>query len=211
MRFQLLIPVLSGLTLVVPAARAEEAHPALEAAPPSVHASGPIEIGVGLGSSQGYGYMGRDLPTLSDIGGAAELTLGWWSNPRWMWGVYGSLGVHAGSGGRSTWSRSVGLHARHSFLAGTHRPWIGFGFGLREHRISRGQGNDSYLGLDLGRFQLGVDSRFGPRAVLSPVLGATLTTFLSYKTPSTGSYTAVVDPKLSVFVFAGLEARLDVL
>ena len=211
MRFQLLIAVLAGLTLLLPAARAEEAHPALEATPPPVHAPGTIEIGVGLGSNQGYGYMGRGLPTLSDIGGAVELTVGWRSNPRWMWGVYGSSGVHAGSLGQSTWSRSVGVHARHSFLEGTHRPWIGFGVGLREHRISRDQGNDSYLGLDLGRFQLGVDSSFGPRTVLSPVLGATVTTFLSYKTSSTPSYTAVVDPKPSVFVFAGLEARRDVL
>ena len=74
--------------------------------------------------------------------------------------------------------------------------------------ISRDGVRSSYQGVDLARLQLGVDMPLTPSFSLEPVLGVTLSTFATHKSPS-GAASDARSSSLSVFVLAGVLARFD--
>jgi len=52
-----------------------------------------FEIGIGAGYSQGVGDVGKNVPSLTDSGGAGtslELDLGWRIDPHFLVGIYGT-------------------------------------------------------------------------------------------------------------------------
>jgi hypothetical protein len=102
-----------------------------------------------------------------------------------MVGVYSSSGLYPSSANNTTWTfgTSAGVQANYHFGTSA-RPWIGLGTGWHGYWLSQDGGTTAYQGLDLVRLQLGLDVPVTPSFTLAPVLGVTLSTFLSQKTPS---------------------------
>ena len=70
---------------------------------------------------------------------------------------------------------------------------------------------ESLLGFDMLRLQVGLEPAMWSGVTLSPVVGASLTTFLWQKAPGASDFSSVSDPRLSVFLFAGFRGGFDVL
>jgi hypothetical protein len=86
-------------------------------------------------------------------------------------------------------------------------PWLELGTGYRVLWEPL-PGADTVVthGLQLGRARIGLDLR-GESVAIAPFIGADLTTFLWQ---DLGSNEAIASPRLSTFVFAGIQGRLDV-
>ncbi len=178
-----------------------------------------FEVGVGFGYSQGVGDVGRNVPSLTDSGGAgtsAELDLGWRINPNWLVGVYGtaawfSTGDAPGNA-RNNWSATAGVQGNYHFLPGeSFDPWIGLGAGWRGYWVNRSEGRDSRHGIDFARLQVGVDVPVTTGVTLSPFAGATATLLLTQQLAQESSFSNIPNPNVNVFFNAGLMGRFDVL
>jgi hypothetical protein len=194
------------LTPDEPLARAAEASVDRGAAPP-------VEVAIAVGSGQAYGHLGRDLPTLSDMGWAFDASAGWRFDRSWLLGAYGSGGAFDSLGARAiSYDAAAGLLVRRHFPRPEgYAAWVGLGLGWRGHWGSPTGKRDSHQGLDLARLQLGFESRVSPSLTLSPVLGVALTTYLWQRSASDPEYSAVRGPRLSASLFAGLQARFELL
>lgn len=178
--------------------------------------SNALELGIGVGYHQGFGPIAAGVPTLqglSTAGAALKLDVGWRIDPRWMVGGYveGSL---QGAGNEPRSDHANGLAAGiqgqfHILPLEKYDPWIGVGFGWRGLWADRGFGTQALQGLDLARLQLGVDYRMTESFSLAPMVGVSLTRFLSEKPAGANSYRDTSDRKLDTFVFAGFGGRFD--
>jgi hypothetical protein len=86
-------------------------------------------------------------------------------------------------------------------------PWLKAAIGYRylcECGTDAGRAGAALHGFDLLGVSGGLDVRVDRHVALAPVIGATLTTFVWDRS------TAIPDPRLSVFGFAGLQARFDI-
>jgi hypothetical protein len=185
-------------------------------APPGAPDSA-LEIGIGAGYSQGFGNIGPDSPTLTDLthgGGEVTLSVGYRINPNFLVGIYGSGGMfttgNLTSGADSIWSATGGVQANYHFLPTAQwDPWVGLGAGWRGHWISKPGGTHSRHGLDLARLQVGLDYRVSPEFAISPYVGAALTSFLTQELAAQQVFTNVRDPNVNVFVVGGVMGRFD--
>lgn len=178
--------------------------------------SNTFELSLGLGYGQGVGPVAAGLPRLQDLGDPGVTVLidaGWRIDPRFLVGAYGEVSAfEGGSLAASDHATSVGAGVQGQFhVMPTARwdPWIGVGFGWRAFRATTDVGSYKLHGLDLARIRLGVDYRASPHVAIGPVLGVTLTEFLSEKHPGSEGYTDTTDRKVNTFVFAGLAGRFD--
>jgi len=185
------------------AARAEEGYSTTagtRAAPPS----NALEVTVGLGSAQGYG---NKTPG-GDLGVGTSLGIGWRIDRHWMIGAYGEGAVYGGTSSNNSLGAAAGVQANYHFDAAI-QPWVGLGTGWRAYWLGQEGGRTVYQGLDLMRLQAGFDVPISRSFTLAPVLGATVSTFLSQKAPGASGFTDTGSKDLSVFVFAGALARFD--
>jgi hypothetical protein len=67
----------------------------------------------------------------------------------------------------------------------------------------------SLQGLELARLQVGVDYRVSEDIAISPVIGASLSTFISEDSPMTTEYTEIDDKDVAITGFAGIAGRFD--
>jgi len=185
------------------AAHAEEevaASAGTRAGPPS----NALEVTVGLGSAQGYGNTAG-----GDLGVGTSLGVGWRIDRHWMIGAYGEGAVYSGTSSNvSSLGAAAGVQANYHFDAEI-QPWVGLGTGWRGFWRGQDDGRTAYQGLDLVRLQAGFDVPISRSFALSPVLGATLSKFLSHSAPDAGGFAGPSSNDLSVFVFAGALARFD--
>lgn len=204
----LLVVVCTCLMASAVAARAEEAAP-----PPP---SNKLELSLGLGYGQGLGPVAAGVPTLQGFGkagGTLILNAGWRFDPRWEAGIYGEYGYFAsGDVPGSDHAQTVGAGLQGQFHVMPEAkldPWVGLGAGWRGY-WGRVNGSDYVLqGIDIVRVQAGLDYRLSSSLSLGPVVGATVTEFLSQKPIGASSYTDTHDRKIDTFVFAGLGGRFD--
>jgi hypothetical protein len=177
------------------------------------------EIGVGVGYSQGAGDIGSNSPTLTDLthgGGELQVNVGYRINPRWLVGLYGTVGKYSlGSltpDGSDVWSVTAGAQANYHFSPEEQwDPWIGLGVGWRGHWIDKPAGTDSRHGLDLARLQVGVDYRVSPAFSIAPYVGASASMFLAQELAQQTSFSNVHDPNVNLFFFGGVMGRFDIL
>jgi hypothetical protein len=196
-----------GLVSLAASARAEE-----QVAPPS----NKLELSMGLGYGQGFGPVAHGVPTLQGFGkagGTFVLNAGWRFDPRWEAGVYGEFSMFSDGtlpGSEHALSGAAGVQGQfHVLPAEKWDPWVGLGVGWRGY-WGHVSGSDYGLqGLDLVRLQAGVDYRLTPELSMGPVLGVTMTEFLSAKPIGASGYNDTHDRKLNTFVFGGIGGRFD--
>jgi hypothetical protein len=178
---------------------------------------GALEVTVGFGYDQGFGFVGDGIPRLQDTGaagGAVELGVGWRIEPHFTVGVYGSGSAHAAGDAVPSGARAYGATA--GFMVSYHGrpsarldPWLGVGLGWRAYWVEGARGGDVLAGLDLPRIQVGVDYGLGDRMSVSPVLGVSLAQFVSHKPGAGSAYRDVTDSRKAAFVFGGVLGRFE--
>jgi len=181
--------------------------------------SNAFEISVATGYSQGVGPVGGGLLHLEDLsgaGGLVEVDLGYRINPTFSVGGYGTFALHR-SGDRIVDSTDVfgataGIQAiAHVRPERSIDPWVSLGTGWEGMWLSPVNGKDTSLqGLQLARLQLGVDYRISKDAAIAPVIGGSLSLFVSQDSPMTVGYTEISGKKVNFTGFAGIAGRFDV-
>lgn len=178
-----------------------------------------FEIGIGAGYNQGVGDVGKNVPSLTDSGGAGtslELDLGWRIDPHFLVGIYGTgawfTTGDAPGNAFNNWSATAGVQGAYHFLPGENLdPWISLGTGWRGYWVNRPEGRDSRHGLDLARLQVGLDVPVTNGVAVSPFVGASATLFLTQQLAQETSFTDIQDRKVNVFLNAGVLGRFDLL
>jgi hypothetical protein len=178
-----------------------------------------LEIGLGVGYTQGVGDVGGGRPSLSDTAGAGgnvELDVGWRINPNWLVGVYGTVATFttgdAVVNAHNIWSSTAGVQGNYHFLPGeSFDPWIGLGAGWRGYWINQDAGQDVRHGLDVARLQVGVDVPVTTGVSISPYAGATATIMLTEQRAGETSFNNIQNPNVHVFFNAGVMGRFDLL
>jgi hypothetical protein len=201
------VAVCACLVASAGAVRAEEPLPA---------PSNRFELSLGLGYGQGFGPVAAGVPTLQGFGkagGTLVLNAGWRIDPRWEAGIYGEYGLFASGslpGSDHAMTTGAGVQGQFHVMPDTQLdPWVGLGFGWRGY-WGHVDGNDYGLqGLDLVRLQAGLDYRLSSSLSLGPVVGVTLTEFLSSKPIGASGYDDTHDRKVDTFVFGGIGGRFD--
>jgi hypothetical protein len=187
------------------------------------HAVAPVpdrtfEIAIATGYAQGGGKLGGELGSLEDVagpGGAVEVDLGYRIIPQLTVGLYGTL-AKSQHGDRIDSNTSVlgataGVQAAWHFRPSVSiDPWVSLGTGWRALWLDPDGGKVTSLqGLELARLQLGVDYRVTKDIAIAPVIGGSLSTFVSQDSPMTTGYTEIQDKKVNVTGFVGLSGRFD--
>ena len=89
-------------------------------------------------------------------------------------------------------------------------PWVSLGTGWRALWLSPDNGKVTSLrGLELARLQVGVDYRITKDVAIAPVIGGSVSIFVSQDSPMTRSYADIPDKKVNVTGFVGLAGRFD--
>ncbi len=88
-------------------------------------------------------------------------------------------------------------------------PWLRLGMGYRALWTVYGSAPNVVVhGFELARVALGFDTRTSADVALGPMIGADLGTFLWQKSDVAGN-SAIRDPRLSTFVYAGIQGRFE--
>jgi hypothetical protein len=173
-----------------------------------------FEATVGTGYTQGFGMLrsGVGMPQVSKEGIGVDVSGGYRIDPHWavsLGGQYTELraeNADAARGGTAT------IAAQYHIDPNTRLdPWVELGSGYRLlAQVTPGGNADTVYnhGFQLARVRAGLDLRLSPDIAVAPVIGADATLFLWQDVG--GNNTAIADPAVSTFVFAGVQGRLDV-
>jgi len=221
MKAMKLAPVLS---LLIPAlAAAQPTAETLDASASFDHPVAPVtrslELGLGAGYSQGGGKLGGTMGNLEDIsgaGGLVELDLGYRIVPQLSLGVYGTFsklqkGDHV-AGNADVLGATAGVQAvLHLRADRSIDPWVSLGAGWKALWVDPvNSATSSLQGLELARLQIGADYRVSKDVAIAPVIGASLSMFISEDNQMTSSLTEIQDKKVNFTGFAGLAGRFGV-
>ena len=220
MKAMKLVPVIS---LLVPAlAYAQPASETVEDNSGFDHAVVPVrnalEIGVGTGYSQGAGKLGGNMGSLEDVsgpGGLVELDLGYRIIPELSIGAYGTFSKFQRgddlANDTDVLGATAGIQAVWHFRPDRSvDPFVSLGGGWKGLWLDPGTGKTTSLqGLELARLQLGADYRVSKDVAIAPVIGGSLSMFLSQDTPMTADLTEINDKEVAFTGFAGLSGRFD--
>jgi hypothetical protein len=171
-----------------------------------------FELTVASGYTQGFGTLrpGTTVPDVAKAGLGVEANAGYRIEPRYsvsLGGSYQELEPERDDGVRAfAWTLALQYH-----LAPASRldPWLELGSGYRMlWLVPFGSGQTTLMhGPQLVRLRAGLDIRVSPEVAISPVIGADATMFVVQDDVSA---TAIADPRLSTFVFAGVQSRIDI-
>lgn len=214
-----LVPVLS---LLVPALASAQPSEAVEDTSGFDHEVAPIrnafEIGVATGYAQGAGKLGGNQGSLEDVsgpGGVVELDLGYRIIPNLSIGAYGTFSKfqHGDSVNSNTdvLGATAGLQAAWHFRPDRSvDPWVSLGTGWKGLWLDPQNGKTTSLqGLEFARLQVGADYRVSKDIAIAPVIGGSLSTFISADSAMTNDLTELNDKKVAFTGFAGLSGRFD--
>jgi hypothetical protein len=200
--------------LVLAPEGAASAQEWVESPPPRVTPapSNAFEMSVGLGYTQGFGMLesGVGLPQVVTPGYAVDLALGYRLDPRWalLWvGEYAEL--TAGRADRA-YQFTAGLAVQyHMAPLSPVDPWVELGTGYRVlvENVPVGD-NLTSSALQLVRGRVGLDLRPGEMISVGPVIGGDLNMFVYENVPQGSTF--ISNPRLSTYVFAGVQGRFDV-
>lgn len=169
-----------------------------------------FEITLGTGYTQPFGMLERGvgMPAVATPGQSLDLGLGYRATERWSLAVTGQFAELTAE--RSATARSltpgvvVTYHLRPTLKLD---PWIDVSSGYRflwENDVARTSSTLTH-GLQLARVRIGLD--YHERGMgIGPLVGADANVFLWQE--SMGSR-AIESPRVSVFVFAGVQGRWD--
>jgi len=155
------------------------------------------------GFTQGFGSLqsGLDVGHVVTGGFATELGAGYRFDPHWALSLFGQYAEFDAQ--RATSARGLVVGAFGAYHFTPYRkldPWVQVGAGYRFLWESEAATNTTVTthGLELGRITVGVDMRATRDIAFAPLVGVDLTLPLS-----------VSDPRLSTFLFAGMQGRFD--
>jgi hypothetical protein len=177
-----------------------------------------FEIGITTGYAQGGGKLGGNMGNLEDVagpGGAVELDLGYRIIPQLSVGAYGTFSKfqHGDSLASSTdvVGATAGIQAAWHVRPGQSvDPWLSLGTGWKALWLDPSSGKTTSLqGLELARLQVGVDYRLSRDVAIAPVIGGSLSTFISQDSDMTNDLTEINDKKVAFTGFAGISGRFD--
>lgn len=178
-----------------------------------------FEIGVAAGYTLGAGKLGGSMGNLSleDVslwGGTVELDLGYRILPQLSVGAYGSVAQYqrgkAIESDTDVLGATAGIQAAwHIRPARSFDPWLSLGTGWKSLWFNSSSGKTTSLqGLELARLQLGVDYRLSKDIAIAPVIGGSISTFISQDVTMT-DFTEIDNKEVSFTGFAGLSGRFD--
>jgi hypothetical protein len=209
-----------ALSLLVPAVALAQPEPEVSAGfdhevPAVQHA---FEIGVATGYTQGGGKLGGNMGNLEDLagpGGAVEVDLGYRILPQLSVGAYGTFSTY--QKGDNLVSSTDVLGATAGVQAAWHfrpdrsvDPWVSLGTGWKALWLNPPTGKVTSLqGLELARLQIGADYRVSKDIAIAPVIGGSLSLFVSQDSAMTTDLTEIQDKKVNFTGFAGLAGRFD--
>ncbi|MDB4959332.1 MAG: hypothetical protein JWO36_6901 [Myxococcales bacterium] len=186
------------------------------------HAVAPVrnafELGVATGYAQGGGKLGGDMRNLEDVSGpgaAVEIDAGYRIIPNLSIGAYGTFAQfqHGDSidSNAKVFGATAGVQAAWHFRPDMSiDPWISLGTGWKGLWLDPQNGKVTSLqGLELARLQIGADYRVSEDVAIAPVIGGSLSMFISQDSPMTTDYTEIQGKKANFTGFAGLAGRFD--
>ena len=211
MRARIFLIVATSLLAVSSLASAQEDSVLARRVGPA--ASG-FEASFAAGYARPYGRLsaGRAMSDLAIGGIGNDLELGWRLTPE--------LGVAVSAEYDDFEANSPNGKAARSLLGGAAGtlhlqpreaidPWLSFGVGYRAlWDVRQDLPNVTYQGLRVGRLLGGVDLRTDAFFSIAPVVGADMTVFL-WQLPQGGATSAIAEPRVSTFFFAGVQGRVD--
>lgn len=171
-----------------------------------------LELSVGSGYAQGFGSLksGVGMPSVATGGLGIDLGVGYRIDPGWavLWsGQYQELTPERTGGARGF---TMSIAAQYHF-APVKRvdPWVEAGAGYRFLWEDPSVGPTLLShGWQLARVRAGIDLRADEHVAFGPVVGADATMFLFQDGPDVSTY--ISDPRLSTFIFAGVQGRFDI-
>jgi len=187
----------------------EKAWPARHLAAPSQA----FELSLSTGYTQPFGQLaaGVGMPSIASSGVAAEVDIGYRADPHWSFAIGAQYQELTAERARGTRGGTGTLLAAYHFDPDRRMdPWLELGAGYRAlWETQNANAGPTVLthGIQLARLRLGVDLRGTEGVAIAPVIGADATMFLWQ---DAGTSTAIADPRLSTFVFAGVQGRFDV-
>lgn len=213
-----LIPAISLLVPTVALAQPEpaESGSGFDHEVPAVNSA--FEIGVGTGYTQGGGKLGGAMGSLEDVSGpgaAVEVDVGYRILPELSIGAYGTFATY--QHGDTIDSNTDVLGATAGLQAAWHfrpdrsvDPWVSLGTGWKGLWLNPQSGKVTSLqGLELARLQVGADYRLTKDIAIAPVIGGSLSLFVSEDSNMTTDLTEIHDKKVNFTGFAGLSGRFD--
>jgi hypothetical protein len=156
------------------------------------------------------------LEDVSGPGGVVEVDLGYRVLPYLSLGAYGTFSKyeHGDSIDSNTdvLGATAGLQGVVHFRPDTSiDPWVSLGTGWKGLWLDPSSGKTTSLqGLELARLQLGVDYRVSKDVAIAPVIGGSLSMFISQDSAMTTDLTEITDKKVNFTGFAGLAGRFDI-
>jgi len=218
MKAMKLVPVLSLLVPTIALAQPESPDTTTGFDHPVPSVKNAFEIAVGTGYTQGGGKLGGSMGNLEDVsgpGGAVELDLGYRVVPELTVGAYGTFskyqhGDHIDSN-TDVLGATAGVQAAWHFRPDASiDPWVRLGTGWKGLWLNPQSGKVTSLqGFELARLQIGADYRVSKDIAIAPVIGGSLSMFVSEDSPMTTDYTEIKDKKVNFTGFAGLSGRFD--
>jgi hypothetical protein len=177
-----------------------------------------FEIGVATGYAQGGGKLGGNAGSLEDVagpGGTVEIDLGYRIIPQLSVGAYGTFATFQKGdsvvGDTNVLGATAGVQAAWHFRPDRSvDPWVSLGSGWRGLWLDQDNTKTTSLqGLELARLQIGADYRVSKDIAIAPVVGGSLSMFVSQDTPMTTDYDEIQGKKVNFTGFAGLSGRFD--
>ena len=186
------------------------------------HAVAPVsnafEIGVGAGYTQGGGKLGGTLGNREDAasaGATVEVDLGYRIIPALSVGAYGTFATYQRGdhlvGDTNVLGATAGIQATYHLRPDRSiDPWVSLGSGWEGLWLDPSNAKTTSLqGLQLARLQVGADYRITKDVAIAPVIGGSLTMFVSQDSPMTTNYDEIHDKKLNLSGVAGVAGRFD--
>lgn len=216
----IVVAALGAVTMVAaPAFAQEEGTPYFQrslAAPKRA-----LELSVLPGYSQPFGDIERGFSIRDTAGGGGSVQLGaaYRVAPRWSLGLVGAYGQYGNGDGRASFvtagdasTAMAGVEATfHARPYDRVDPFLTVGTGWRGMwERHDGPSNDTFRhGLSLGRVGLGVDIRVSRELAIAPVVVGDANMFLWQNVEGTSGATTISNPRMNVFLTAGLQGRFD--
>ena len=172
-----------------------------------------LELSVGTGYTQGFGSLqsGVNMQDVITPGIGVDFGIAYRFHPRWSIGLVGAWQGFQPERANSANGLTAGFAAAYHFSPYTRTdPWLQLGAGYR--MLWEGHDTSPTVlthGFELGKALLGVDIRVDKDVAIAPVIGADLSLPL-WQSVGGGTSVAITDPRVSAYVFAGLQARFDV-
>ena len=172
-----------------------------------------LELTLGTGYTQGFGMLesGVGVPDALRSGIGVQLGAAYRFNPQWSLGASGQYQEIYAQRANAARGLTAGLDGTFHVMPYTRTdPWISLGAGYRSlWEVYSSQSDRLTHGFQLARASVGVDIKASDDVAIAPVIGGDLDTFIWHN--SNGSTTAISEPRVSTFVFAGIQGRVDVL